>query len=95
MVTLFHDIMYKEIEAYVDDMIVKSKQGEDHVEVLRKLFERLIKYKLRLKVFRAKSSKLLGFVISNRGIEIDPSKIKEIHDLKTSSTVKEVRSLLG
>ena len=41
MVTLFHDMMHKEIEVYVDDMIAKSKGEEDHVKVLRKLFERL------------------------------------------------------
>ena len=41
MVTLFHDMMHKEIEVYIDEMIVKSKRGEDHVEALRKLFERL------------------------------------------------------
>jgi len=32
--TLFHDMMYKEIEVYVDDMIAKYKKGEDHVKVL-------------------------------------------------------------
>jgi hypothetical protein len=48
MVTLFHDMMHKKIEVYIDDMIAKSKKEEDHVEVLRKLFERLRKYELRL-----------------------------------------------
>jgi len=47
-VTLFHDMMHKKIEVYIDDMIAKSKKEEDHVEVLRKLFERLRKYELRL-----------------------------------------------
>ncbi|KAG5227324.1 Integrase, catalytic core [Salix suchowensis] len=66
MVTLFHDMMHKEIEVYVDDMIAKSGEGENHVQVLRKLFERLRKYKLRLNPakcsFGVKSGKLLGFV---------------------------------
>ncbi|XP_030453603.2 uncharacterized protein LOC115675132 [Syzygium oleosum] len=78
MVALFHDMMHKEIEEYVDDMIAKSRRGEDHVEVLQKLFDRLRKFKLRLNpakcVFGAKSGKLLGFIVSNKGIEIDPSK---------------------
>lgn len=47
MVTLFYDMMHKEIEVYVDDMITKSRRGEDHIGVLKKLFERLRKYKLR------------------------------------------------
>ncbi|PKI43771.1 hypothetical protein CRG98_035838 [Punica granatum] len=48
MVTLFHDMMHKEVEVYVDDMIAKSKEGEDHVVNLKRLFDRLKEYKLRL-----------------------------------------------
>ena len=39
MVTLFHDMMHKEIEVYVDDTIAKSREGENHVQILKKLFE--------------------------------------------------------
>ncbi|PKI49428.1 hypothetical protein CRG98_030160 [Punica granatum] len=46
MVTLFHDMMHKEIEVYVDDMIAKSKEGEDHLVNLKRFFDRLKKYKL-------------------------------------------------
>jgi hypothetical protein len=52
MVTLFHDMMHKEIEVYVDDMIAKSREGENDVQILKKLFERLRKYKLRLNPMR-------------------------------------------
>ncbi len=48
MVTLFHDMMHKEVEVYVDDMIIKSRERESHVQVLRKVFERLKKYQLKL-----------------------------------------------
>ncbi|XP_052301368.1 LOW QUALITY PROTEIN: uncharacterized protein LOC127904008 [Populus trichocarpa] len=99
MVTLFHDMMHKEIEVYVDDMIAKSKRGEDHVEVLRKLFERLRKYELRLNPakcsFGVKSGKLLGFVVSDRGIEVDPDKVKVIQAMSSPKTEKEVRGFLG
>ncbi|XP_031392283.1 uncharacterized protein LOC116204334, partial [Punica granatum] len=99
MVTLFHDMMHKEIEVYVDDMIAKSKEGEDHLVNLRRLFERLKKYKLRLNpakcTFGAKSGKLLGFVVSERGIEVDPDKVKAIRELPPPSTAREVRSFLG
>ena len=44
MVTLFHDMMHKEIEVYVDDLIAKSQEDESHVENLRKLFEKLRKF---------------------------------------------------
>ncbi|RDX71788.1 Retrovirus-related Pol polyprotein from transposon 17.6, partial [Mucuna pruriens] len=63
MVTLFHDMMQKEIE---------------HIEDLRKLFSRLRKYRLKLNpakcTFSVKSRKLLGFLVSERGIEVDPDK---------------------
>ncbi|XP_031405832.1 protein ACCELERATED CELL DEATH 6-like [Punica granatum] len=80
-------------------MIAKSKEGEDHLVNLRRLFERLKKYKLRLNpakcTFGAKSGKLLGFVVSERGIEVDPDKVKAIRELPPPSTVREVRSFLG
>jgi len=71
MITLFHDMMHKEVEVYMDDMIIKSREGESHVQVLRKVFERLRKYQLKLNpakcVFGAKSGKLLGFIVSEKG----------------------------
>jgi hypothetical protein len=99
MVTLFHGMMHKEIEVYVDDMIAKSKEGEDHVKVLRKLFERLRKYELRLNpakcLFGVKSGKLLGFVDNDKGIEVDPDKAKVIQSMPTPKSEKEVRGFLG
>ncbi|PKI69602.1 hypothetical protein CRG98_010015 [Punica granatum] len=99
MVTLFHDMMHKEIEVYVDDMIAKSKEGEDHLVNLKRLFDRLRKYKLRLNPAKCtvgvKSGKLLGFVVSKKGIEVDPDKVKAIMELPPLSTVREVRSFLG
>ena len=68
MTTLFHDMIHKEVEVYVDDMIVKSSDEEQHVEYLTKMFERLRKYKLRLNpnkcTFGVRSGKLLGFIVS-------------------------------
>ena len=72
MVMLFHNLMHKEIEVYVDDMIAKSQEGENHPTNLKKLFERLRKYQLKLKplkcTFGVTSKKLLGFIVSSRGI---------------------------
>ena len=82
MVTLFHDMMHKEIEVYVDDVIAKSRENESHIENLRKLFKRLRKFHLKLNptkcTFDATSGKLLGFIVSRKGIEVDPDKIKAI-----------------
>ena len=85
MTTLFHDMMPKEIEVYVDDMIVKSRTKVEHVEHLLKLFQHLRKYKLRLNpnkcTFGVRSSKLLGFIVSEKGIEVDPAKVKAIQEM--------------
>jgi len=79
MVTLFHDMMHKEIEVYMDNMIAKSHTPRDHLIDLRKLFKCLVKYKLRLNpnkcIFEAHSGKLCGFIVNQRGIEVDPAKV--------------------
>lgn len=49
MVTLFHDMIHKEMEMYVDDMIVKTKPGEDHVKALEKLFKKASQIQAPLK----------------------------------------------
>ena len=87
MVALFHDMMHHEIEVYVDDMIARSQTEEEHPDHMHKLFERLKKYKLRLNpnncTFGVRSGKLLGFVVSNKGIEVDPAKIKAIQEMQS------------
>ncbi|RDX71528.1 hypothetical protein CR513_49110, partial [Mucuna pruriens] len=99
MVALFHDMMHKEIEVYVDDMIAKSKTIEQHIEDLRKLFIRLRKYKLRLNpakcTFGVKTGKLLGFVVNEDGIKVDPDKVRAIKEMPPPRTEAEVRGFLG
>lgn len=92
-------MMHKEIEVYVDDMIAKSKTEEDHLVYLLKLFQRLRQFSLRLNpnkcTFGVRSGKLLGFIISQRGIEVDPDKAKAIRDMPAPRTEKQVRGFLG
>jgi hypothetical protein len=52
MIILFHDMMHREVEVYVDDMLAKLKKKEDHIQVFRKLFERLHKFRLRLNLVK-------------------------------------------
>ncbi|XP_071929676.1 uncharacterized protein [Coffea arabica] len=99
MTTLFHDMIHKEMEVYVDDIIIKSKKVEDHFVDLKKLFERSRKYNLKLNpakcAFGAPAGKLLGFIVSKKGIEIDPAKIKTIRDMPIPKCQKDVKSFLG
>ncbi|XP_077248956.1 uncharacterized protein LOC143888427 [Tasmannia lanceolata] len=97
--TLLHDMMHKEVEVYVDDMIVKAKTREEHVVSLRKFFQRIQKYQLRLNpnkcVFGVTSGKLLGFLVSQRGIKVDPQKIKAIQEMTPPKTEKQIRGFLA
>ena len=99
MVTLFHEMMHKEIEVYVDDMIAKSASEEEHLVNLKKLFERLRKYKLRLNspkcTFGVRSGKLLGFIVNQRGIKGNPDKVRAILEMPHPRTEKEVQGFLG
>jgi len=92
MVTLFHDMMHKGIEVYVDDMIAKSKSEEEHLVNLRRLFGRLRKFKLRLNstkcTFGVRSRKLLGFIVSQKGIEVDLDKVCVILEMPHPCTEK-------
>ena len=95
--TLLHDLIHKEVEVYVDDVIVKSKDHEGHILALRKFFERIQFYKLRSNpkkcTFRVTFGKLLGFMVSQRGIKVD--KIKAIVEMKLPRTEKKIRGFLG
>jgi len=99
MVTLFHDMMRKKIEVYVDDMIAKSTSEQEHLINLRKLYERLRKFKLRLNpakcTFGVRSGKLIGFIVSQKGIKVDPDKVRAILEMPHPCTEKEVWGFLG
>ena len=64
-----------------------------------KLFQRLRKYKLRLNpnkcTFGVRSGKLLGFIVSEKGIEVDPAKVKAIQEMFAPKTEKQVRGFLA
>ena len=97
--TLFHDMMHKDVEVYVDDMIVKSQGRADHLATLQRFFERIRQFRLRLNLkkctFGVTSRKLLDHIVIEHGIEVDPEKIKAIHDMPSPRTEKEIRGFLG
>ena len=99
MTAIFHDMMHCELEDYVDDIVVKSKNQEDHVQILRKVFERCQAFKLRMNplkcVFGASFGTFLDFLVHNRGIDVDPAKTTTIATMKLFATVKELKSFLG
>ena len=96
MTAIFHDIMHQELEDYVDDIVVKSKKREEHFYVLKKVFERCRAFKLRMNplkcTFGVSSRKFLGFLVHNRGIDVNPAKATTIATMKPLVTVKELKS---
>ena len=97
--TIFHDMMHKEIEDYVDDIVVKSKATENHFHVLRKVFERCRLYKLHMNplkcAFGVSTGKCLGFLVPQQRIDVDHSKAQAIATMKPPTTVKELKRFLG
>ena len=91
-------MMHRDVEVYVDDMIVKS-QGADHLAALERFFERIQKFRLRLNpkkcTFGVTFGKLLGHMVSERGIEVNPNKIKAILNMPVPRTEKEIKGFLG
>ena len=74
----------KNVKAYIDDMVVKSKQVSEQKD-LKDIFLVLRKHKLRLNAskcsFGVSSGKFLGYMIMHRGIEVNPDQISFINDL--------------
>nr|XP_009770613.1 PREDICTED: uncharacterized protein LOC104221283 [Nicotiana sylvestris] len=87
------------MEVYIGDMLVKSLRAEDHLKHLQETFDILRKYNMKLNpekcAFGIGSGKFLGFMVSNRRIEINPDKIKPIKDIKVVDSVKVVQRLTG
>ncbi|XP_058203092.1 uncharacterized protein LOC131317571 [Rhododendron vialii] len=100
MVYLLFGILIGEImEAYIDDMVVKSLKAENHLSHLAEVFAILKKHKLRLNAdkcaFGVSSGKFLGYLVTRRGIEADPNQILAIQQLKPPSTPREIQKLTG
>ena len=91
--------MGKNIEVYIDDMVVKSKIVFEHIEDLTNIFEILRGHKLRLNAskcsFGVGSGKFLGYIMTFRGIEVNPNQIKAINNLQPPRNPKEVQKLTG
>ena len=96
---MFNKQIGRNMEVYVDDMLVKSKEELTHLEDLRETFAILKQYQMKLNpskcVFGVVSGKFLGFMVSQRGIEANPKKVQAIINMVSPRTVKEVQKLTG
>ena len=96
---MFSKQIGRNMEVYADDMLVKSRKAELHLDNLKETFDTLRKYQMKLNlvkcVFGVSSGKFLGFMVSQRGIETNPEKVKAILDMTSPRNVKEVQKLTG
>ena len=88
----------RNVQTYVDDMVVTFQHREQHVTDLEELFTIIAKYRLKLNLekclFRVEASKFLGFLLTKRGIEANPEKCVAII-MRSPISVKEVQQLTG
>ena len=83
---MFRPQIGQNVEVYVDDMLVKSLDDEEHLDDLQETFDTLRRFSMKLNpskcIFGVLSGKFLGFMVSHRGIEANPEKIKAILNTK-------------
>ena len=91
---MFSKQIRRNVEVYVDDMLVKSKEEEDHLDNLKETFNTLRQYSMKLNLpkcaFGVSSRKFLGFMVSQKGIEANLEKVRAILEMSSPKTIKEV-----
>ncbi|CAC5424730.1 Retrovirus-related Pol polyprotein from transposon 297 [Mytilus coruscus] len=96
---VIRDLNWKSALVYVDDILIYSKNFEEHLCHLAALFDKLIEANLKLKPskcqFACKEVQYLGHIITKEGIAVDPEKTTSVHSFAAPKNVKEVRMFLG
>ena len=96
---MFRPLLGKTIEVYIDDMLVKSKERLDHAKHHQEAFELLKAYGMKLKpskcAFRVSAGRLLGFMVTQMGIEANPAQLKVILESSAPASRKGVQQLTG
>jgi hypothetical protein len=83
--------------AYVDDIVVKNKKRQDHIQDLQETFINLRKRKLKLNpekcTFGVQKGKILGCIVSAKGIDPNPDKVQVILNMRIPENIKDVQKL--
>ena len=93
----FEAQMGKNIEVYIDDMVVKSKMVSENIGDLTNIFKILKEHKLCLNAskcsFGVGSGKILSYMVTHRAIEVNPNQVKAINNLQPPQNPKEIQRL--
>jgi hypothetical protein len=99
MNSIFMQELDKFVVVFIDDILIYSKNSEDHAKHLHVILQRLRDHHLYAKFSKCEfwldTVKFLGHTISDDGISVDPSKVQEVMDWKTPTSVHQIRSFLG
>jgi hypothetical protein len=91
---IFHDLLGKLLEVYIDDVVMKSSGFKEHLADLRVAFSRMRKYGLKMTpakcAFAVSARKLLGFIMHEGRIQVDPKKVESIGKLAEPECKRDV-----
>lgn len=99
MAAIFHDLIHQIVEVYVVDLVVKSRQQQDHLADLETAFNRCRKFQLKMNplkcIFGVTARKFLGCLVHQHGIDADEAKIQAIRDMPPLHFQKSLKCFLG
>jgi len=87
------------VECYVDDIVVKSRTKGDHIADLKTVFEIIRTHQLKMNPTKSflgvANGKFLGFVVTSKGIHLDPEKVRAVQEMQPPRNLRELRGLQG
>ncbi|OMO95998.1 reverse transcriptase [Corchorus capsularis] len=99
MNAIFHDMIGKFMEVYINDVVVKSHNSLDHIDHLKQSFDRMRRHDLKMNplkcAFGVTAGNFLGFLVHQRGIEVDQNKTRAIMQAQPPANKKELQRFLG
>ncbi|KAM2517434.1 hypothetical protein PS1_032329 [Malus domestica] len=99
MNAIFHDLIGQSMEVYIDDIVVKSKTEEQHLEDLKQTLARMRIHKLKMNpkkcAFGVRAGNFLGFLVHQRGVEVDKNKSRAIMESPSPTNKVQLQRLLG
>ncbi|KAM1959334.1 hypothetical protein ACFX15_004620 [Malus domestica] len=99
MNAIFHDLIGQSMEVYIDDIVVKTKTEEQHLEDLRQTLARIRIHKLKMNpkkcAFGVRAGNFLGFLVHQRGVEVDKNKSRAIMESPSPTNKVQLQRLLG
>ena len=96
---IFHDLLGVILEVYIDDIVIKSAGLDHHLADLKLALERMHRYGLKMNplkcAFGVSAGYFLGFIIHEKGIEIDPRRIEAMRRVEAPTCKKDLQKFLG